>query len=527
MTFHDRLLGQSLESGRIDDSEGLSTRLLEADDLDVDAIEALAASCLRQGRTSDAESLLKSALEKAPSWGMGELRLGLVLVQAGRHPEAIPHLRKATELLPNSAEAFYEFGTTAVFSVGTLTLIPQGQEALRKAALLKPDWPEAQFALGRAVLRSSIEAEAEVALKKALELRPDWTRAAYELAYAMMEQDRIEEAIPYLEFAATDPELPAAKRVLARLAQRKKSKRTPLARYPRSQKEFGDVQKIIREYILTEFQDVDPLISMSDHVFTMGSCFAGNIARKLSQCGVDAEYVNFAEELNSTYANRYFLEWAKGDTSTKQTARIQEVFGDEYGEKVRAKIRDATMIIYSLGVAPCFFDRETGDFTLTLGENLHASLIVSQLKFRTTSVQENVDNLKRMIQLLRDLNPTAAVMLTVSPVPLKATFERSSPIVADCISKSILRVVAHEIMELGLKDVHYWPSYEMVKWIGCHTGPVFGLDDESPLHVNDEVVKRIIDSFLEIYGDNDVIVANQRAKEVWRSVEEIESLAPA
>jgi len=67
----------------------------------------------------------------------------------------------------------------------------------------------------------------------------------------------------------------------------------------------------------------------------------------------------------------------------------------------------------------------------------------------------------------------------------------------------------------------------MVKWIGCHTGPVFGLDDESPLHVNDEVVKRIIDSFLEIYGDNDVIVANQRAKEVWRSVEEIESLAPA
>ena len=131
---------------------------------------------------------------------------------------------------------------------------------------------------------------------------------------------------------------------------------------------------------------------------------------------------------------------------SEQTS-IQEVFGDGYGHKVRQKIRDADMIIYSLGVAPCFFDRETGDFTFTLGENLHAALIVSRLKFRTTSVQENVDDPKRMIELLRELNPKANVMLAVSPVPLKATFERQSAIVADCISKSTLRVAAHEIME--------------------------------------------------------------------------------
>jgi tetratricopeptide (TPR) repeat protein len=508
-----------------DDSPLDEAELLAADVLDFVAVDAMVAALVRRGRAGDAESLLKRALEKAPSWGPGQYRLGCLLVEAGRFPEAIPYLRSATELMPDSAEALYHFGTTAVFKVGTLVLIPQGQEALRKAARLEPGWPEAQFALGRAVLRSSIEAEAEIALKKALELRPDWTSAAYELAYAMMEQDRIEEAIPHLEFAATDPSLPAAKRVLARLTQRKKSKRTPLARYPRSQREFSDVQKVINDYILTEFQDVEPLISMSSKVFTMGSCFAGNIARKLAQCGIDAEWVNFAEELNSTYANRYFLEWAKGETHSKQGARIQEVFGDEYAHQVRAKIRGAKLIIYSLGVAPCFFDRETGDFTLTLGENLHASLAVNQLKFRTTSVQENVDNLKRMIELLRELNPQADVMLTVSPVPLKATFERSSAIVADCISKSTLRVAAHEIMELGLERVHYWPSYEMVKWIGCHTGPVFGMDDESPLHANDEVVKRIIDSFLEVYGDNDVIVANRRAQDLWRGVEESKKLS--
>jgi tetratricopeptide (TPR) repeat protein len=495
------------------------------DDSLLDDVDANVTALVAQGRHDDAESLLTRSLEKSPAWGPGHLRLGRLLVDAGRHPEAIPYLRRASELMPESAEACYEFGTTAVFKVGTLVLIPQGQDALRKAARLAPDWAEAQFALGRSVLRSSIEAEAEIALRKALELRPNWTNAAYELAYALMEQDRIEEAIPFLEFAVTDPALPAAKRVLARLTQRKKSKRTPLARYPRSQREFADVRKVINDYILTEFTNVEPLISMSSKVFTMGSCFAGNIARKLAQCGIDAEWVNFAEELNSTYANRYFLEWAKGDTHSTQGARIQEVFGDEYAGQVRAKIRDAKLIIYSLGVAPCFFDRETGEFTLTLGENLHASLAVNQLNFRTTSVQENVDNLKRMIELLRDLNPSADIMLTVSPVPLKATFERPSAIVADCISKSTLRVAAHEIMELNIGGVHYWPSYEMVKWIGCHTGPVFGMDDESPLHANDEVVKRIIDAFLEVYGDNDVIVANRRAQDVWREVEEPRKLS--
>jgi Flp pilus assembly protein TadD len=468
---------------------------------------------------TDADST-KDSLTNTQLTGPEELEAGRLLVQAGRAPEAIGHLRRATELMPDSAEAFYEFGTAAVFKVGTLTLIPQGQEALRTCAKLRPEWPEAQYFLGRSLARSSIEAEAEVAFRKALELRPDWTEATYELACVMLEQDRAEEAVPYLERAAKNPDLPAANRQLARLAQHKNTKRKQIARYPRSQKVFADVEQLIRDYILPEFQDTKPRITMASQVFTMGSCFAGNIARKLKQCGVNADWVNFAEELNSTYANRYFLEWAKGDVHSKQTARIQEVFGDEYAAKVRAQIREADMIIYSLGVAPAFFDRETGDFTLTLGENLHVSLIVSQLKFRTTTVAENVTNLSRMIELLRELNPNATVMLTVSPVPLKATFERPSAIMADCVSKSTLRVAAHEIMELGLNDVHYWPSYEIVKWIGCHTGPVFGMDDESPLHVNDEVVKRIIDTFLEVYGDNDVVVANRKAQEFWRGVEE-------
>jgi len=59
----------------------------------------------------------------------------------------------------------------------------------------------------------------------------------------------------------------------------------------------------------------------------------------------------------------------------------------------------------------------------------------------------------------------------VSPVPLKATFERLSPIIADCVSKSILRVAAHEFMSSAAgAGTIYWPSFEVFRWLGGHVG---------------------------------------------------------
>ena len=51
------------------------------------------------------------------------------------------------------------------------------------------------------------------------------------------------------------------------------------------------------------------------------------------------------------------------------------------------------------------------------------------------------------------------------------------------------------------------------------------MDDGSPLHANDDVVRRIIDAFLDVYGDNDVIVANRRAQDAWRTLEEPKTLS--
>ena len=65
---------------------------------------------------------------------------------------------------------------------------------------------------------------------------------------------------------------------------------------------------------------------------------------------------------------------------------------------------------------------------------------------RTATVKEATDALLDVIKSIREINPTIQIVLTLSPVPLGSTFEFSSAIVADCLSKSVLRESIHEAL---------------------------------------------------------------------------------
>jgi hypothetical protein len=43
-----------------------------------------------------------------------------------------------------------------------------------------------------------------------------------------------------------------------------------------------------------------------------------------------------------------------------------------------------------------------------------------------------------------------------------------SAIEADSISKSVMRLTAHEITTAGIPEIDYWPSFEIVRWCGAH-----------------------------------------------------------
>ncbi len=62
---------------------------------------------------------------------------------------------------------------------------------------------------------------------------------------------------------------------------------------------------------------------------------------------------------------------------------------------------------------------------------------------------------------LKEVNPQARIVLTVSPVPLIATYEDRHVLVSTTYSKSALHAAAVEVAGT-LADTSYFPSYEIV-----------------------------------------------------------------
>jgi hypothetical protein len=105
-----------------------------------------------------------------------------------------------------------------------------------------------------------------------------------------------------------------------------------------------------------------------------------------------------------------------------------------------------------------------------------------------------------MVDLVRQVNATAPIVVTLSPVPLEATFRDISCMTADSVSKSVLRVAIDQAMGEHRPDVYYWPSFEIVRWAGAHLSwPSYGFHDDRARHVTRYSVGRIIDAFVESF----------------------------
>ncbi len=278
--------------------------------------------------------------------------------------------------------------------------------------------------------------------------------------------------------------------------------RVKISRWPAKLSDFDNLDQCIAKY-LTAVTTEPKLFNRQSRICTFGSCFAGNIARVLRKFAVDAENITFGEYINSTYANLAFLRWVCGESlGAELQNRLSEIF-DGPPHIYREKLAQAQLVIITLGVAPAFFARGSGDFVLPKASQINMRLFASRYHFRTTTVDENLANLKIIVRLVRLMSPTAKIVVTVSPVPLAVSFEYDSPIVADCVSKSVLRVAADLLMREKIPDVHYWPSFEIVRWIGGYRGDAFGAEDASSHHVSESTIDAIIKAFIEKFSDID------------------------
>jgi len=82
-------------------------------------------------------------------------------------------------------------------------------------------------------------------------------------------------------------------------------------------------------------------------------------------------------------------------------------------------------------------------------------------EFANFSVSDMVRDLETVIEKLRVINPSVHVLLTVSPVPLIATYENRHVLVSTTYSKSALRVVADAVCR-NISEVDYFQSYEII-----------------------------------------------------------------
>jgi hypothetical protein len=270
--------------------------------------------------------------------------------------------------------------------------------------------------------------------------------------------------------------------------------------------ENDSLQQLIKEWVIPGWAPKQPLLGIDDSVFTLGSCFARELLRYLTKAGVSSKRVWIPSGLNNSFAILDFFSWcATGEETGRgfrydrlDTGEIIEWKPEAERQAYADEFAKAGAFVFTFGLAEVWEDRETGGvFWRGVPEEIFDA---DRHRFRLTTVEENAANIRRIVELCGQLNPTAPVVLTLSPVPLMATFRDVSCMTADCVSKSVLRVALDQVMSDGREGVYYWPSYEVVRWVGAHLPwPAYGLHNRKPRDVSKRIVAEIIDAFVEAY----------------------------
>jgi hypothetical protein len=233
----------------------------------------------------------------------------------------------------------------------------------------------------------------------------------------------------------------------------------------------------VERFVLAGWAPREPVIRRDSAVLAFGSCFAAHISDYLHEHGYhvlgrhlnrDAHIIRFGEGMVNTFAIRQQLEWALTGRAIpgnlwfsehKDVCPVDPVIQ----EQTRQIILSADAFIFTLGVSEIWYDKRNGE---ALWRAVPASLFDEAIHgFRVSTSAENYDNLVQIRRLIRAVKPDAPIILTLSPVPLVATFRPISCITASCVSKAILRVSIDELMRAFPDDTRllYFPSYEIVK----------------------------------------------------------------
>ncbi|MCW8863855.1 MAG: GSCFA domain-containing protein [Colwellia sp.] len=289
------------------------------------------------------------------------------------------------------------------------------------------------------------------------------------------------------------------------------------------------------KYDMLPYAKKQPIMDMNTAIGSAGSCFAFEIAKYFQQEGYN--YV-ITERNDNPYSGMQVDGYTPGDTIAKFCANYgilfntpsfcqlaEKAFGlrtfnklliksdtgcllDPYRENVAFNSQQAYLADYEQhveAVKQAFLQCQV--FVVTLGLNecwqLADGTVMSRnprenmyhlVKHKTLSVEENVANIQRFFDIIKQHNPDFKLIISVSPIPFLATgrADEQHIISANCHSKAVLRVAADQLVSNN-KDIYYLPSYELV------TECVEDAWETDTRHVKSTTVAQVVAMFKEIF----------------------------
>lgn len=298
---------------------------------------------------------------------------------------------------------------------------------------------------------------------------------------------------------------------------------------------------------------VDPrfAIQKAEKVATAGSCFAQHIARTLARSGFNyfvpeqpaanvsedeargRNYGVYSARYGNIYTVRQLLQllqrvngeftpsdevWARKDGRLVDPFRPQiepDGFADhaalsasreEHFTAVRVMLREMDVFVFTLGLTEGWQSRYDGAVFPLAPAVAGGEMDFETYEFVNFSAESIRNDLFQVIDRLRVINPGCRVILTVSPVPLVATYEPRHALVATTYSKSVLRTVADEARR-AFSHVEYFPSYEIITG-HYNKGAYFSEDLRD---VREEGVKHVMGVFMKHYAQGSGIESGSRS----------------
>ena len=249
------------------------------------------------------------------------------------------------------------------------------------------------------------------------------------------------------------------------------------------------------------------LISTSDRIVTAGSCFAQHVARFMSGSGFN-HYIteeahpiipsNLATKHNygmfsARYGNIYtakqlkqLLERAYGTFTPlvkSWRAGPSEGVVDPFRPQIqpggflseaeleadrashfaciRRAIEEMDVFVFTLGLTEAWIDTRDGAVFPIAPGIAGGEYDPETVAFKNFNATEVCEDLFEALSFIRERRPDVKIILTVSPVPLNATYVDRHVLVSTVLSKAILRVAADKCLE-RLDNCVYFPSFDII-----------------------------------------------------------------